>query len=590
MANLKVKDGDGVDKYISQDGIGTDIDPFVGKRISQLLNPDGSFSSELNQTLIFSTNGLLTNGQTYDSTVLSLVGYTQVQTDVLSDKNGTIVIDFIRDSGGTDVLRTLTIPYVGGSGFKLFGAPAFTPFVRYRFTCNETGQSDFYFDTKVMTNSLSGQVLGMEDFISPSMVANLGRNLIVGQNDSGSYQNAKLDNNNNLRVDASNPKTSFDEIPVAELSPIAQVTFPYNINADIITTTLAGSGTATQSDNMAVLQTSTATTSTESSAIETKQTITFRAGQGAMARFSALFTDNAPNGATSIQGVGVGDANDGYGFAFVGTTFNISYRTNGAQTNIPQTSWNVDVMDGSGSDTNPSGMLLDPTKGNLYQISYGSGFGAVNFSIESDLTGDMVLVHVLKYGNMFTVPSAYNPTFPMRSEVFKDGTSDSNNYTLKVSDMSSFIEGTNAITGVVNAYQNQKSIGGTENALFTLQNKSTYQSKTNKVSAILQSISLVNDTNGSGYFRIWENATLGGSPSYTDISTNTSVISADVAGTTVTGGKLLWVGAVGKDNGDSVDLKPLSISMRPNNTYTFSAETIGGANQMGIGLAWVEDF
>jgi hypothetical protein len=30
--------------------------------------------------------------------------------------------------------------------------------------------------------------------------------------------------------------------------------------------------------------------------------------------------------------------------------------------------------------------------------------------------------------------------------------------------------------------------------------------------------------------------------------------------------------------------------MRPNNTYTFSAETIGGANQMGIGLAWVEDF
>ena len=589
MANLKVKDGDGVDKYISQDGIGTDIDPFVGKRISQLLNPDGSFSSELNQTLIFSTNGLLTNGQTYDSTVLSLVGYTQVQTDVLSDKNGTIVIDFIRDSGGTDVLRTLTIPYVGGSGFKLFGAPAFTPFVRYRFTCDETGQSDFYFDTKVMTNSLSGQVLGMEDFISPSMVANLGRNLIVGQNDSGSYQNAKLDNNNNLRVDASNPKTSFDEIPVAELSPIAQVTFPYNINADIVTTTLAGSGTATQSDNMAVLSTSTGTTATESSAIESKETITFRAGQGAMARFSALFTDNAPNGATSIQGVGVGDANDGYGFAFVGTTFNISYRTNGVQTNITQTSWNVDVMDGSGSASNPSGMALDPTNGNMYQISYGSGFGAVNFSIESDLTGDMVLVHVLKYGNMFTVPSAYNPTFPMRSEVFKNGTSDANNYTLKVSDMSSFIEGSNTITGVGNAYENSKSIGGTETSLFSIQNKSTYQSKTNKVNAKIQSMSVVNDTNAPAIFRLWENATLGGSPSYTDISTNTSVMSVDVAGTTRTGGKLIGAWSIGKDSGDSYDLTNLGLIMRPDNTYTLTGQG-GGTSTMAGTVVWVEDF
>jgi hypothetical protein len=74
----------------------------------------------LSDVLGFSTSALLGNGATYDSGVLSLNGYTQVQTDVLSDVDGTIVVDFIRDSGGTDILRTLTIPYTGGSGYQMF--------------------------------------------------------------------------------------------------------------------------------------------------------------------------------------------------------------------------------------------------------------------------------------------------------------------------------------------------------------------------------------------------------------------------------------------------------------------------------------
>ena len=140
----------------------------------------------------FSTSTLLTNGQTYDSTVLDLTTYSQVQTSILSDKDGTIVIDFVRDSAGADILRTLTIPYVGGSGFKVFSSIAFTPYVRYRFTCDETGQTDFYFDTKFLNDSLSPQILDLTAFISPAMVASLGRNLIVGQDGNGSFSNVSV--------------------------------------------------------------------------------------------------------------------------------------------------------------------------------------------------------------------------------------------------------------------------------------------------------------------------------------------------------------------------------------------------------------
>jgi hypothetical protein len=585
MANLIVKDGQGAEKEIEYTGAGTTGDPLLGKTIPKLLNPDGTYSEDLAQKLAFQTNTLLTNGQTYDSTVLSLVGYTQVQTDVLSDKNGTITIDFIRDAGGTDILRTLTIPYVGGSGYKLFSAPAFTPYVRYRFTCDEVGQSDFYFDTKVMTCALSGQVLGLNDFISPSMVANLGRNLIVGQNDSGAYKNVQISGSNQLKVDVSSPKTSFDELPIAELTPVTQLTFPYNVNTDLVSVTTANDGTVTQGDNMAILQTS--STANGSANVESLTTIPFRAGQGVLTRFSALFTDNAPNDANSIQGIGIGDESDGYGFLFVGDDFAIGYRTDGVQVNTLQSTWNIDVMDGTGSASNPSGMLLDPTKGNVYQISYGSGFGNVNFSIESEETGDMVLVHVLKYGNSNTVPSIYNAVLPLRAEVTNGG--DTQNYTMKVASMSGFIEGENKSTGTINAYENSKSIGGTETSIFSLQNKSTFQSKTNKINAILKSLSVVNDTNGVGTFRIWEDATLGGSPSYTDISTNTSVMAVDVAGTTRTGGKLLWAGAVGKDNGQTIDLTDLNITLRPNKTYTLTSQG-GGTATMAGSLVWVEDF
>jgi hypothetical protein len=174
-------------------GIGSDQDASIVRSVGIGENPSGSYVNIPSDGLGFSTTTLLTNGQTFDSGVLDMSKYTQVQTDVLSDKNGTIVIEFSSEATGVDIVRTLSIPYVGGSGFKFFSAPAFTPFVRYQFTCDEVGQADFYFDTKFTTKSISGQILGMEDFIATGMVANLGRNVTVGTDPNGVFKNQNLD-------------------------------------------------------------------------------------------------------------------------------------------------------------------------------------------------------------------------------------------------------------------------------------------------------------------------------------------------------------------------------------------------------------
>jgi len=398
------------------------------------------------ETTAFITTALLPAAATFTSPVLNAAGYSQVQTEILSSHDGTIDISFCADAGGTVVVRSLSIPYLASGGYQFFAAPAFANYIKYEFT-NTAGviQTDFYYTTKFLTVGLSPQLLTTGAFIAPAMVTSLGRNIIVGQNDAGQFKNVNVDNQNHLEVNASNPKTSYDELPVANYSPVDQITFPYNINTDIVNVIETAGGTVVQANNMAVLNTSATTAS--AAVITTIGQIPYRAGQGHICRFSCIF-GGVPTVATAYIGAGIGDANDGYGFKKNNIGFNVSYRTDGLETNIIQSAWNIDKLDGSG----PSGMTIDITKGNSYQIAYGSGFGTVNFSVESDVSGDYVLVHTLALANILIVPSAFNPTFPIRAEAANGAGTD--NLTLSVAAISSFIEGKNAIKyahGVLNS-------------------------------------------------------------------------------------------------------------------------------------------
>ena len=71
-----------------------------------------------------------------------------------------------------------------------------------------------------------------------------------------------------------------------------------------------------------------------------------------------------------------------------------------------QSAWNYDKMDGSG----PSGMVLNPQRGNVFQIGFQYlGQGNAFFSIENENTGQMALVHQIKNANNRTTPVLRNP-------------------------------------------------------------------------------------------------------------------------------------------------------------------------------------
>lgn len=74
----------------------------------------------------------------------------------------------------------------------------------------------------------------------------------------------------------------------------------------------------------------------------------------------------------------------------------------------PQSSFNVDKLDGTG----PSGMIIDPTKFNVYQIDFRwLGAGIITFSLEDQETGKIIYFHKIYYANQNTTLSMDNPTY-----------------------------------------------------------------------------------------------------------------------------------------------------------------------------------
>ena len=162
----------------------------------------------------------------------------------------------------------------------------------------------------------------------------------------------------------------------------------------------------------------------------------------------------------------------------------------------------------------------------------------IEFAIEDSNTGRFVPVHQVKYANTNTAPSLLNPSFPILWSV--ENTTNNTNITVKGASCVGEVEGKIEYLGPTNAIGGRKSgITTTFTNILTIRNKSTYQTITNRTPVNLLKYSLSVDGNKPAEYQLIKNTTLGGTPSYTDISTNTSVIDYDTAGTTITGGQVI---------------------------------------------------
>jgi len=418
------------------------------------------------------------------------------------------------------------------------------------------------------------------------------RSVLVGQSDAGNYINVPVNGKGELKTEL--PKTVFGEVLSVPLTPIFQGIFEYTVdNTELNTNTVENGGTVTQATGLAVIGTSTTTGST--ALLQSKRHARYRSGQGGMSRFTALFS--TPVSGTAMC-IGLADEvgstatfKNGYMIGYSGETFGFHRFQNDVAITVDQANWD-DPLDGSGA----SGMTLDNTKGNVWQIQFQYlGFGDIVLSVEDDSTGGYVEAHRVHYANTYTVPSVYNPNF--HHTIWSDNQATTSDMVIKSASYAFFVEG---ITKYQELHQPQQVTGEkqktsvtSEVAILTIRNKTSYASKTNYVDLLVEaqgSSIEASNSNNLGKVRLVRNATLGGSPSWSDINTSDSVVEIDTSGTTVTGGKELFtIPLAGKNDRELINVIPYEIILAPGETITVAGSSAGSAT-INSSLLWKELF
>lgn len=182
--------------------------------------------------------------------------------------------------------------------------------------------------------------------------------------------------------------------------------------------TVGGGTSSTYNTNQASVTLAVSNATLGTRVRQTYQRFNYQSGKAQL----ILITGNFGSGNSGItKQWGYYDDSNGLFFQISGTTLNICIRSNTSgtpvDTLIPQSSWNVDKLDGTG----PSGINLDTSKTNIYVINFQwLGVGNVYFGIFFGTK--LIVCHMIQNENINTVVYMSTPNLPLRIEISNNGT------------------------------------------------------------------------------------------------------------------------------------------------------------------------
>lgn len=129
-------------------------------------------------------------GELYDSGLLLLDGWTQVATKVQCDQSCGMLFVWYSDPLGAQEIRRLEPIFHPANVFDFLSTGAFGPYVRYTIAPSSgANTTSLFFTTDFTTMAINPQLFTLDSGIFGTMVSQLGRAVIAGQNSSGTYGN-----------------------------------------------------------------------------------------------------------------------------------------------------------------------------------------------------------------------------------------------------------------------------------------------------------------------------------------------------------------------------------------------------------------
>ncbi len=298
--------------------------------------------------------------------------------------------------------------------------------------------------------------------------------------------------------------------------------------------------------------------------------------------FFTSFSDGSKAGSYSISGTAPLAGTFTQPLAGVSTT----------ETPIAQTAWNTDRFLFSTDPSNsPSGITLDPSQGNVYQIKYQwLGFGLISFFIEDPGDGDLHLVHRIEYANAFTIPSVNNPTLPLYVSV--KNTSNATDIVMKLGSMAGFVEGRDILPGLPHSLSVETTgLSTAETPVMTIHSHDIYQSTLNRVKIKMTIGSVSVDGTKNSIIRVRKNTVLTGPVSFSSLDSSVSTIHRDTAATGVSGGTIVFAEAAAKVDTILIDFEKLGITLVAPEFLTITVQATAAASIDAVTtLNWQELF
>ncbi|MEK4274468.1 hypothetical protein [Paenibacillus sp. FSL R7-0026] len=340
-----------------------------------------------------------------------------------------------------------------------------------------------------------------------------------------------------------NVSSQFNELRTNEKTPIIELTSVYGLSnlRDIVLTL----GDATVGSNNTEFQLTTTISGSDIAILQSSERGRYESGLAGEIGIGARLP--APPTGTQVVRWGAFDDQNGlfFGQSVVNGIF-VAIRRASVDTIIPQTSWNVDKLDGTG----PSGATLNLSKGNIFQIVFTwYGYGVIEFRVvipdPATLAQEVITVHRFSPNGQ---TSLADPNLPLRAEIFNNGTE---------SELNLFVGGRQySILGKYNPIFRVTSERRTVTATGSLTPILSFQRKTsfppgsgraNSVSVKLESIDLI--TTDDIYYQVILGGTINGGfvnfpTATTNIPTSETALLINNTLTTIADGQVLLQGLV----------------------------------------------
>jgi len=253
-----------------------------------------------------------------------------------------------------------------------------------------------------------------------------------------------------------------------------------------------------------------------------------------------------------------------------------------------QTDFNIDKLDGTG----PSKVTIDPSKLNIFQISYRwLGAGEIRYAIEDSTTGDMIFFHHEHYSNRNTDVHLDNPSFKIGYIAANLGAgtiTDAHTSGASMMAAQEGIEVDNAFTTATGISKLSLSSGSTHH-LIGLRNSTIYQNKINLRKVKMKRLDVAVQSNDPVQVYLILNGTKSVTHSYVKVADYSCVIHDINTGTYTLANEHVMAQFVLPAGGNiGIDLDKLQLTIPPESHIDICVSSGQTIQSIVTAITWIE--